>query len=69
MSGHAREVRSILRELERPVHGCTVTRTSSGHWKVTKPGHQPVIIANSPNKDRAIRNIRADLKRHLGIEV
>ncbi|AWN08427.1 hypothetical protein SEA_SALETE_67 [Streptomyces phage Salete] len=66
-AGRTREVMKLIKQLGSPRHGCTIDRTKSGHWKVTRPGHQPVIISSSPSDAHAVRNARADVRRYLGI--
>lgn len=65
--GARREVARLIKQLGSARYGCTIDRTKSGHWKVTKPECQPVIISHSPSDDHALRNARADVRRHLGI--
>lgn len=67
MAGLKRDVDQIVRQARRS--GCDISTTSRGHWKVTKPGHQTVIISPQPTNRHAVRNARADLKRYLSVEV
>lgn len=67
MAGAKREVDRIVRQLRRIEFGCEVTRTKSGHWKVSKVGCQHVIFSGSPSCPHAVRNAKADLKRYLAI--
>lgn len=48
-------------------HGCKATLTKAGHWKVSRPGNQPVILSRTPSDQRAVRNMHGDIKRNLGI--
>lgn len=67
MASLKREVDRILKRATSAEHGCTVVRSGSGHWKVSRPGFRSVTVAHSPNDARALRNIRADFKRYLDI--
>ena len=51
------------------VHGCTARRSKTGHWQVTRPGFQPVSMSGTPSDQRAIRNMRSDVQRYLGIDL
>jgi hypothetical protein len=65
-----KQINQILRKLQSPDHGCTVTSPGKGgHWKVTKPGCRPVFISQSPSDFRAMRNILRDIRYHLGISL
>jgi hypothetical protein len=62
-----REVSQLMRRLEREF-GCTVQMSGSGHYRVTRPGYRMITVSESPNGgNRALGNIRADMKRHLRI--
>jgi hypothetical protein len=69
MAGLKRDVDRIIRQLQRPDSGCDVGKTNRGHWKVSKPGRQNVIISPQPSDPRSIRNARADLRRYLSVDV
>lgn len=69
MGADRREARRIVKRLQRAEYGCTVTSTKSGHWKVTRPGCQPVYVSSTPTDHHAVRNILGDIRRHLGIEL
>lgn len=62
-----KDVRQLLKQLHRA--GCTVERRNSGHWRVSREGRQPITVANSPRDSRTVRNIRADAKRYLGVDL
>lgn len=62
-----KEVEKIVRELRK--RGCEVRQTGSGHWRVTREGWQAITIAKTPSTYRTMLNIRADVKRYLGIEL
>jgi hypothetical protein len=65
----AREINRLMRDLARD-HGCEVTKGNrSSHWKVTRPGCQPVFVSASPTNARGLRNALADLRRELNIEI
>lgn len=66
-SGLKRDVDRIIGRLRRPEFGCMVSKTSRGHWKVTKIGCQHVIISPDPCDPRSVRNAKADLRRYLDI--
>ena len=38
-----------------------------GHWRVSRQGCPSVTVVNSPSDVRALKNVRADVKRNLGI--
>ena len=71
MSDRRKEVNALIKVLRRPEHGLIVpdTVSTSGHWKVTKPGHRAVFIASSPSDHRALNNIRRDLRKFLGVDI
>lgn len=69
MAGLKRDVDQIIRQLRRSDSGCDVSKTTRGHWKISKPGHQNVIISPQPTNRRAIRNAKADLSRYLSVNV
>lgn len=67
MAGRHREVTRLIKRLTHEF-GCTATRDSGKHWKVSRPGvAQIVTVSHSPSDARALRNIHADLRRYLGI--
>lgn len=67
MSGINKDVKAIVARLERD-YGCTVRTGSFGHYIVTRPGYPRLInISRSPSDGRALKNIRADVRRYLGI--
>lgn len=68
MSSRSKEVRSILKVLESPENGCSVRR-SGPHWKVKGPTGGCVTISFSPSDHRVILNIKADIRRNLGISL
>ena len=65
--GMAREVKAILKVLQR--EGCTVKTTGGGHWRVSRTGCQSITIAKTPSDGRTLKNIRADVRRYLGIDL
>lgn len=66
-SGAHKDVRQLLRKAE--AQGCTVSRTKSGHWRLSRPGRPYVTVANSPSDARSLKNARADAKRYLDISL
>jgi hypothetical protein len=38
------------------------------HYKLVKPGHQPVFAPSTPSDYRTLKNIRRDLKRYQNPE-
>lgn len=68
MAGLRKDAQRLRRTLETE-YGCTVTLGKQGHWKVTLPGCQPVFISDTPSDQKALRNIKGDVRRHLGIEL
>lgn len=63
------DVNKILAKLQEPEHGCTVKTSGKGHWRVRRPGHQPITVSRSPSDQRALANIISDVRRYLGIEL
>lgn len=69
MASLRRDVQSIVDRLKQD-HGCSVRSTGSGHhWFVTRPGHKPVTVSRTPSDQRAIRNIKSDVRRYLGVDL
>lgn len=68
MSGMRRQVNAIIKTLERD-HGCVAKMTKGSHWRVTREGFPPVTISHSPSDPRAVDNIKADVRRYLGINL
>lgn len=62
------DVERIVRLLERD-HGCEVKLTNRGHWRVTRPGYQPVTMSRTPSDQRVIKNIRGDVAKYLGVQL
>lgn len=67
MAGLKKDVNAVLRRLQSREYGCTVTAMRTGHWRVSKPGHRAISVTASPSDHRALQNLKADVKRHLGI--
>lgn len=65
-SDYGKDVAALMRRLRRD-HGCTVGKTGGDHWRVTGPNGAAITTSQTPHSPHAIRRIRADLKRHLGI--
>lgn len=68
-SGFKRDVDRLIKVLQRPGSGCEVAKTNRGHWKISKPGRQQVIISPDPCDPRSVRNAKADLRRYLDVIV
>ena len=69
MASLRRDVRRLLNTLEQS-HGCTVTETGAKHWRVTRPGAaRPITVSRTPSDQRAMRNIRSEIRRYLGIQL
>lgn len=66
MASLKRDVQTIVDRLQRD-HGCSAKLTKAGHWRVSRPGHQPVTMSRTPSDQRAIQNILADTRRYLGV--
>lgn len=66
MASTTREVRAILKALMDD-HGCECVKQKSGHWKVSRAGFPPIIMSHSPSDHRAVRNMKADVRRLWGI--
>ena len=60
-----KDVRQLLKLLDSL--GCVISRTGSGHWRVSRQGCPSVTVVNSPSDVRALKNVRAEVKRNLGI--
>lgn len=68
MASLRRDVQSIVDRLKRD-HGCSAALSKAGHWRVTRPGHKPVTMSRTPSDQRAIRNIKSDVRRYLGVDL
>lgn len=62
-----KDVRDLLKRLLK--RGCEISRTGNGHFRVSLPGCRAIIVANSPSDPRTTRNIKADARRYLGIDL
>jgi hypothetical protein len=58
--GGSQEIEQLFRQLER--QGWRV-RWGSGHPKLLAPSGEPVVMAASPSDHRAMKNLRARLRR------
>lgn len=67
MAGTAREVDRLIRMLQRDPHLCTVRRTRTGHYVVSRAGCSPVTVSVSPSDRRWLANTKADIRRNFGI--
>lgn len=68
MASLRRDVESIVDRLKRD-HGCAAKLTTSGHWRVSRPGHQPISMSRTPSDQRVIRNIKGDVRKYLGVDL
>lgn len=68
MASLKRDVQSIVDQLCRD-HGCEAKLTTGGHWRVKRPGHQPITMSRTPSDQRAMKNIRGDVRKYLGVEL
>ena len=55
------DLKQQLRQAE--AHGWQVTRTRNGHWRLLHPGGGIVVMSSSPSDHRALRNMRAQMRR------
>lgn len=63
-----KDVNALLRRL-RTEFGCTIAPTGGGHWRVSREGCRPIVVSASPSRENALRNVKRDARRHLGIEL
>lgn len=68
MSSLTSDVTRLVKSLETD-HGCQVRKRGNGHWHVSVPGQRSITVSHSPSDQRALRNIRGDVRRYLGIEL
>jgi hypothetical protein len=61
-----KELKSLLKTAED--QGCRVVITPNNHYKVYVPGGKLVVISSTPSDNRAIENIKRDL-RSAGIVI
>lgn len=69
MAGLRKDVDLLIKQLQAPECGCTVSLGRGGHYWVSRPGHRSITVSRSPSDQRAIQNIRRDIRKHLGIEL
>lgn len=69
MATPKKDMSQLVRTLQTDAYGCTVTKTKNGHWKVVKPGRQPVFMSSTPGDRHALDNAKADVRRYLGLDV
>lgn len=59
-----REVKDFIRNLQDL--GFKVSRTNSGHIRITRPEmRSPVFLASTPSDWRALKNARSEIRRTL----
>jgi hypothetical protein len=44
--------------------GRAIVKTNGGHYKLVRPGSQPVFVSSTPSDFRTLKNTRRDLRRH-----
>lgn len=66
MASLRRDVESIVDRLTT-TYGCHVKLSKNGHWRVSRPGHQSISLSRTPSDQRALANIKSDVKRYLGV--
>lgn len=62
----SKDVRQLLKAAERA--GCEVRLGNGGHWQVSRQG-ATVTVAATPRTPSAIKAIKADLRRTLGVRL
>jgi len=55
-----KELKSLLKTAED--QGCRIVVTPSNHYKVFVPGGKLVVVSSTPSDNRAIENIKRDLR-------
>ncbi len=60
------DVEALVKRLVND-YDCTARTTNRGHWRISRPGHQPITMSSTPSDQRAIRNARGDIRRYLGV--
>lgn len=65
-SNYGKDVTTLVRRLKKD-HGCDVCVTGENHWRVTAPNGVSITTSRTPHGPYALKRIRADVKRHLGI--
>lgn len=68
-AGLRKEVNAILRVLRNEPYCCEVRTSGQDHWRVTRPGHGVITVSRTPSDQRALHNIRGDVRRYLNIRV
>ena len=64
---------SLKADVERIVqtlvtdHDCEAKLSKNGHWRVSRPGHQPITMSRTPSDQRVLKNIRRDIRVYLGV--
>jgi len=61
-----KDLRALLRAAEAA--GATVSRTRSSHLRVSN-GRGVIVCSSTPSDVRAVRSVRRDLRKHLGIDL
>lgn len=62
------DVEAIVHRLTTD-HGCSAKLSKNGHWRVSRPGHQPITMSRTPSDQRVIRNIHRDVRVYLGVDL
>lgn len=68
MASLKRDVETIVDRLVSQ-HGCSAKLTTSGHWRVSRPGHQPITMSRTPSDQRALKNMHRDARVYLGVDL
>lgn len=66
MSGLAKEVKKLVGVARK--QGWTVEMGKSCHWRFVPPTGRIVFTGSTPSDQRALKNLRRDL-RHQGLEL
>ena len=69
MAGLRKDVNQLLATLQAPPYNCDVSLGRTGHWRVNRPGHQAISVSQTPSDQRAMRNIKSDVRKYLGIDL
>lgn len=62
------DVEAIVHRLTTD-HGCSAKLSKNGHWRVSRPGHQPITMSRTPSDQRVLKNIRGDVRKYLGVDL
>ncbi|QBZ73558.1 HicA-like toxin [Streptomyces phage Mischief19] len=69
MASQKKEAAEIIRRCERD-YGCSVKLNGKGHYVITRPGApRPAYVPATPSGARSLANVKAEIKRYLGIRL